>query len=421
LDKFVIKGGKRLSGSVQVGASKNAALPIICAALLAETGRTVLRDIPDLVDIRTAVAVCNHLGAPAEYDPRKRTVTIDASALQRDEVPYDLMRRMRASFLFLGTLLGRMRRARVSLPGGCAFGPRPVDLHIRGFESLKVKFNEDHGYLMGDGRRMRAETIVFDRPTHTGTENLMIGAALLPGETVLVNAACDPEIADLAGFLNRMGAKVKGAGTTTIRITGVKRLKGTEYRPIPDRLEAGTIMAAAALTSGKVELANVRADHLEAVIAKLQEMGVRITSTRRKMTVKGPSQLWPVRVITYPYPGFPTDLQPAIMPLLAVADGASLVAETVFPNRFSHAMEIVRMGADIQVTGDEARIAGVPKLRGASVMASDIRAGAGLVLAALGAEGNSEVRRVYHIDRGYDRLEEKMARLGADIHRRKDD
>jgi UDP-N-acetylglucosamine 1-carboxyvinyltransferase len=245
----------------------------------------------------------------------------------------------------------------------------------------------------------------------------MIGCVLQPGETALVNAACDPEIADLAEFLNRMGAKVRGAGTTTIRITGVKRLKGTEYRPIPDRLEAGTFMMAAAMTRGTVELENVAASHLEAVIAKLQDLGVQISVSRKRMTVKGPKRLWPTRVVTYPYPGFPTDLQPTILPVLAIADGASVVAETVFPNRFSHAMEMVRMGADMQVTGDEARVAGVPMLRGASVMASDIRAGAGLVLAALGAEGNSEVLRVYHIDRGYEHIEDKLGRLGADIKR----
>jgi len=420
VDKFVISGGRRLDGTVAVTASKNATLPIICASLLAESGQTVLKGIPDLVDIRTAIALCNHLGAQAAYDAKSKTVTIDAGGVDRHDVNYDLMRRMRASFLFLGTLLGRMRKARVSLPGGCAFGPRPVDLHIRGFEALGVKFTEDHGYLNGDGRRMRTATIVFDRPTHTGTENLMIGAALLPGETVLVNAACDPEVGDLAGFLNRMGAKIRGAGTSTIRITGVKRLKGTEYRPIPDRLEAGTLMIAGIITRGTVELTNVRPDHLEAVIVRLADMGVEVKSSRRRMTVKGPKRLWPIRVVTFPYPGFPTDLQPALMPLLAIADGASVLAETVFPNRFSHAMEMVRMGADIQVTGDEARIAGVPRLRGASVMASDIRAGAGLVLAALSASGNSEVLRVYHIDRGYDHLEDKLNRIGADIKRRKD-
>ncbi|MBI3872653.1 MAG: UDP-N-acetylglucosamine 1-carboxyvinyltransferase [candidate division Zixibacteria bacterium] len=421
MDKFVITGGKRLSGAVVVACSKNATLPIICAALLAESGRTVLSGIPDLVDIRTAVAVCNHLGARAEYDGATGTLAIDASGVNGHEVPYDLMRRMRASFLFLGSLLGRMHQARVSLPGGCSFGPRPVDLHLRGFEALGVKFTEDHGYVLGDGRAMASGTLVFDRPTHTGTENLMIGAAMLPGETVLVNAACDPEIADLADFLNKMGAKIAGAGTATIRITGVKKLRGTEHEPIPDRLEAGTVMIAAAMTRGTVELTHVEPLHLEAVTGKLREMGTQITAGKGRLTVKGQARLWPVRVVTFPYPGFPTDLQPAILALLTIADGASLVTETVFPNRFSHAMEMARMGADIQVSGDEARVAGVPRLRGASVMAADIRAGAGVVLAALGAEGISEVRRVYHIDRGYDHLESKLEHLGADIKRAKDD
>ncbi len=421
LDKFVIKGGKKLSGSLGIDSSKNSTLPIICAALLAEKGRTVLTHIPDLVDIRTATAVCNHLGAKAEYDPSSQTLSIDASGMHGTEVPYDLMRRMRASFLYLGALLGRMRQARVSLPGGCAFGPRPVDLHIKGFEALGVKFTEDHGYLSGDGKGMRSATFVFDRPTHTGTENLMIGAAMLPGETVLVNAACDPEIEDVANFLNKMGAKITGAGTTMIHIQGVKSLSGVEHRPIPDRLEAGTFMMAAAITGGNIELTDVAPEHLDAVTAKLREMGCDIECGRGQMSVKGPRKLWPTRVVAFPYPGFPTDLQPAILALLTVADGASIVSDTVFPNRFSNAMEIARMGADIQVSGDEARISGVPQLHGAAVMAADIRAGAGVVLAALGAEGISEVRRVYHIDRGYDHLEKKLSRLGAEIERRKDE
>lgn len=421
MDKFVIKGGKKLSGTVQVDSSKNSTLPIICAALLAEKGKTVLTHIPDLVDIRTATAVCNHLGAKAEYDSASQTLTIDAGGVNGHEVPYDLMRRMRASFLYLGALLGRMRRAHVSLPGGCAFGPRPVDLHIKGFETLGVKFLEDHGYLHGDGKGMKSATFVFDRPTHTGTENLMIGAAMLPGETILVNAACDPEIEDVADYLNKMGAKITGAGTTTIRIQGVQSLRGVEHRPIPDRLEAGTFMMASAITNGSVELTDVAPDHLEAVTAKLREMGSEISCGKNRMTVTGPRKLWPTRVVAFPYPGFPTDLQPAILALLTVADGASVVSDTVFPNRFSHAMEIARMGADIQISGDEARIAGVPQLHGAAVMAADIRAGAGVVLAALGAEGISEVRRVYHIDRGYDHLERKLAQLGADIQRLKDE
>jgi UDP-N-acetylglucosamine 1-carboxyvinyltransferase len=421
LDKFVIQGGRRLSGAVNVAPSKNATLPIICAAMLAESGKTVLTDIPDLVDIRTTVAVVNYLGGEADYNSSTRVLTIDAANVSKDDVPYDLMRRMRASFLFLGALLGRLRKARVSLPGGCAFGPRPVDLHLRGFQACGVQFEDDHGYIRCDGSKMKSSTFVFDRPTHTGTENLMIGMALTPGETLLVNAACDPEITDVAGFLNKMGAKIEGAGTSTIRITGVKRLRGTEYQPIPDRLEAGTFMIAAAMTKGTVEVRGVEPTHLEALTAKLLEMGVQVTPTRKRITVKGPARLWPTQIVTFPHPGFPTDLQPAILALLTVADGASVVTETVFPNRFSHAMEFVRMGADIRVTGNEARVAGVPRLRGTTVMAADIRAGAGLVEAALAAEGTSEILRVYHIDRGYDHLEEKLAHLGADIKRVKDE
>jgi UDP-N-acetylglucosamine 1-carboxyvinyltransferase len=317
--------------------------------------------------------------------------------------------------------LGRLRKARVSLPGGCAFGPRPVDLHLKGFETLGGKFSDDHGYIKCDGANLRAGTFVFDRPSHTGTENLIIGAALLPGETALVNAACDPEIVDVADILNKMGAKVEGAGTSTIRVTGVKKLRGVEHRPIPDRLEAGTLMMAAAVTKGTIELRDVNPGHLESVIAKMTEMGVHITSTKKRLTLKAPAHLYPSQIVTFPYPGFPTDLQPAALAILTVADGPSLVTETVFPNRFSHSMELARMGADVRVTGNEARIAGVPRLRGTSVMASDIRAGAGLVLAGLAAEGESEILRVYHIDRGYDQLEHKLARLGADIKRVKDE
>ena len=417
----MIQGGRRLSGSAAIAPSKNAILPCICAALLAEKGRTVLTDVPDLVDVRTAADVAAHLGAQVDYNPSVRTLTIDAASLSTSEVPYDLMRRMRASFLVLGALLARSRKARISLPGGCAFGPRPVDLHLRGFSALGAKFTDDHGYIKCDGSRMKAATFVFDRPTHTGTENLLIGASLLPGETLLVNAACDPEITDVADFLCKMGAKVEGAGTSTIRIVGVKRLQGVEHRCIPDRLEAGTIMMAGAITKGTVELRDVEPKHLESVIAKMTEMGARIEASKKRMTVKGPSHLWPTQIITFPYPGFPTDLQPAALALLTIADGPSMVTETVFPNRFSHSMELARMGADVRVAGNEARVAGVPGLRGAEVMAADIRAGAGLVLAALAAEGVSEILRVYHIDRGYDGLEAKLAKLGADIKREKAD
>jgi UDP-N-acetylglucosamine 1-carboxyvinyltransferase len=314
-----------------------------------------------------------------------------------------------------------LRKARVSLPGGCAFGPRPVDLHIKGFTTMGVKCTDDHGYIKCDGARMKATTFVFDRPTHTGTENLMIAAAVTPGETVLVNAASDPEISDVAEFLNKMGAKISGAGTASIRITGVKKLTGVEHRAIPDRLEAGTFLLAGAMTKGTVELRDVEPLHLEAVTSKLNEMGARVSTTKKRMTIKGPARLYPAQITTFPYPGFPTDLQPAILASLTIADGPSQVVDTVFPNRYSHAMELTRMGADITISGNEVRIAGVPALRGADVMASDIRAGAGLVLAALAATGESTIHRIYHIDRGYQGIEEKLRQLGADITREVDD
>ena len=417
MDKFVIEGGKRLSGTVQIEASKNAVLPILAASLLVEKGETVINNVPNLVDVETMLKVLEHFGAKVKRYKVDKKVVIDAEGLNSFEAPYDLVRKMRASFLVLGPLLARFGQAKVSLPGGCVLGPRPVNLHLSGFTRLGAKINEDHGYVVASCDKLSGNVICFDRPTHTGTENILIAACLASGRTTIVNAACDPEVVDLANFLNQMGAKIKGGGNSTIYIDGVKKLKAVEYTPIPDRLEAGTFMMAASITKGYVELKNVNFEHLNLVSLRLREMGVEIEENRRRIRVKGPQRLKPISVTTYPHPGFPTDLQASIMALASLASGTSQIRETVFEDRFTHVMELGRLGADIKLSGDRATINGKARLKGAQVMASDIRAGAGLTLAGLAADGTTEVLRVYHIDRGYDHLEKKLAKLGAEIKR----
>ncbi len=417
MDKFVIEGGIRLSGSVEVGSSKNAMLPIITAALLVDKGEVVLHDLPKLADIETILKVLEGLGAKVTRSLSDRKVAINSENLNSSEAPYDLVRKMRASFLVLGPLLARMGKAKVSLPGGCVLGARPVDQHLKGFKALGANWTEEHGYIIAESNGLNGNVVCFDRPTHTGTENVMMGAALANGKTTLINAACDPEVQDLAGFLNQRGAKISGAGTSTIEITGVKRLKPGEYTVIPDRLEAGTLMMAAAVTGGYLELRNIIPEHLAMVFTKLKEMGCEIALNGKKLKLKAPKKLKPVDVITYPFPGFPTDLQPQIMAMATLASGTSHIKETVFESRFTHVMELVRLGADVKIANDEATIAGVNQLKAASVMASDIRAGAGLITACLAASGTSEILRVYHIDRGYEKIEEKLSRLGAKITR----
>ncbi len=417
MDKFIIEGGKRLSGTVQIEASKNAVLPILAASLLVTKGETVINNVPNLVDVETTLKVLEHLGAKVTRYKVDKKVVINAEDLNSFEAPYDLVRKMRASFLVLGPLLARFGQAKVSLPGGCVLGPRPVNLHLSGFTRLGAKINEDHGYVVASCDQLSGSVICFDRPTHTGTENIMMASCLASGRTTIVNAACDPEVVDLAVFLNQTGAKIKGAGNSTVYIDGVKKLKAVEYTPIPDRLEAGTFMMAASITKGYVELKNVNFEHLSMVSLKLREMGAEIEENRRRIRVKGPQRLKPIVVTTYPHPGFPTDLQASIMSLASIASGTSQIRETVFEDRFTHVMELGRLGADIKLSGDRATINGVARLKGAQVMASDIRAGAGLTLAGLAADGTTEVLRVYHIDRGYDHFDKKLAKLGADIKR----
>ena len=415
MDKLLIEGGPPLRGRVDVSGSKNGALPILLGCLLVP-GEVTLNTVPRLKDIDTTLSLLGLLGAEAALDDG--VVRIDSTRDPRAEAPYDLVRTMRASVLCLGPLLARLGRARVALPGGCAIGTRPVDMHLSALEKMGVTFDLDSGYIDGRCGRLRGAHIAFDFPTVGGTENLLMAAVLAEGETVLENAAREPEIADLANFLNACGARIRGQGTSIIRIQGVDSLHGTEYTVLPDRIEAGTFMAAAAITRGELELGNCPMHALDSVIAKLREIGVDIRSTgENEVTVAANGPLQGIDVVTQPYPGFPTDMQAQIMALMCVAQGAGSIRETIFENRFMHAMELKRMGAAIRLTGDTALIRGGRSLVGAQVMASDLRASASLVLAALAAEGTTEVRRIYHLDRGYETMDRKLTRVGARIRR----
>lgn len=415
----MINGGKPLKGSIQVDGSKNAALPIIAASILIDKGETVLKNIPPLRDIFTIIKMLEHLGAKITYDTDRQVMTINAENINRNTAPYELMRQMRASFLVLGPLLARLGEARISLPGGCSLGARPVDYHIKAFASLGAKITEKAGYIIARGKPLKGNSVYFDRPSHTGTENLLFGAVLAKGKTHITNAGCDPEILDVAKFLNKAGAKIYGAGTPNVMVEPVSKLNAVEYTVCNDRLVAGTYMCAAAITGGKIEVKDIMPHELTMVNHKLMEMGCEIKTAKKSMIIKGPKRLKPINVTTFPYPGFPTDLQAAIMAVACLADGNSHIKDTVYPDRFSHTMEFRRLGADITVSSSEAIVNGVKFLTGAEVMAPDIRAGAGIVLACLAARGKSEILRVYHVDRAYYRLEEKLSRLGADIKRSK--
>ncbi|HUV29924.1 MAG TPA: UDP-N-acetylglucosamine 1-carboxyvinyltransferase [Acidobacteriota bacterium] len=417
MDKFVIQGPSTLNGKIRVDGSKNAALPILAAALLIDKGESVISNVPPLRDIFTIIRVLEHLGARVTYDEKARVVTVSAENIDKNTAPYDLMRQMRASFLVLGPLLSRLGEARVSLPGGCSLGARPVDYHISGFAALGARISEKGGYVIAQGKPLTGGTVIFDRPSHTGTENILFGAVLAAGQTTIINAACDPEISDVAAFLGKAGAKIHGVGTPTITVEPVKRLSAVEHAVSGDRLVAGTYMIAAAMTGGTVEVSGIETEPLRVVAHKLQDMGCQIETKKTGVSVRGPKRLAAISVTTFPYPGFPTDLQAAIMAACTIASGTSHIKETVFVDRFNHTMELRRLGAEITVSSAEAIVTGVDALVGAQVMASDIRAGAGITLACLAARGESEVLRVYHVDRGYHRLEEKLASLGADIKR----
>lgn len=415
MDKLIIKGGNRLKGAVTISGSKNASLPICIAAALAP-GASTITNVPQLRDITTTIKLLESLGAGIECTGS--TLRIDAATINTVEATYDLVKTMRASVLVLGPLLARFGRARVSLPGGCAIGARPIDQHLKGLKALGAEIRLEHGYVEAISKKqLKGARINFDISTVGGTEHLMMAASLAKGETVLENAAREPEIVDLADYLNRMGAKIEGAGTDTIRIQGVNELSPAAYEVMPDRIEAGTFMIAAAITGGDVKIHGMKLEHLDALCFKLQDAGVEISNKDGVVRVKGPKRPQAVNIRTRPYPGFPTDMQAQFMTLMCVADGASVISENIFENRFMHVSELQRFGADITVEGNSATVKGVKKLSGAPVMATDLRASASLVLAGLVADNTTEISRIYHLDRGYEHIETKLSALGAVIER----
>jgi len=414
MDKIVINGGLPLKGQVAISGAKNAALPILVAALLTDDWNT-FSNVPQLQDVQSTLRLLEHLGARVAVEGD--AVRIDAGGICNHEAPYDLVRKMRASILVLGPLVARLKKARVSLPGGCAIGARPINLHLKGLASLGAQIELKHGYVEVEAERLIGNEIYFDMATVTGTENLMMAAVLAEGTTILRNAACEPEVVALADALTRMGAKIQGAGTSEIKIQGVTALKPAEIRIIPDRIEAGTFMVAAALTGGDIEIMGCEPEHLEAVIHKLCLTGAHVRVAGSSVHVKGPARITSTDLKTLPYPGFPTDMQAQFMVLMSVSSGLSIISETIFENRFMHVGELKRMGADITISSNAALVKGVPGLSGAPVMASDLRASASLILAGLVAQGQTEVNRVYHLDRGYEALEKKFTSLGARIER----
>ena len=412
--RLLIEGGTPLRGEVRISAAKNAALPLLCAALLSEEA-IVLDNVPHLADVVTIRALLERLGAQIADDGG--STAIRTRRLTSVEAPYDLVSTMRASVLVLGPLLARAGRARVAMPGGCAIGGRPIDLHLRGLERLGADISLAGGYVEAHAARLKGARVVFDLVTVTGTENLMMAAVLAEGTTVLENCAREPEIPDLARLLTKMGARIQGAGTERIEIEGVRELGGARHRIIPDRVEAGTFLVAGAITGGEVTIREVVPDHLTAVLAKLEATGARVDVGPDWIRVQALDRPRPTDVVTNPFPGFATDMQAQMMALLGLADGSSVVTETIFENRFMHAAELRRLGASIEIEGNRAVIRGVPGYQGAPVMATDIRASASLVLAGLAASGMTEVSRVYHLDRGYEGIEGKLAALGAGIRR----
>jgi UDP-N-acetylglucosamine 1-carboxyvinyltransferase len=411
--KIVIKGGKKLRGEVSVSGAKNAALPILASSLLA-AGKSTYRNVPGLGDVLTMKKLLEQLGAEVDGDG---STTVDSTHIRNFEAPYELVKTMRASALVLGPLVGRYGHAQVSLPGGCAIGARPIDQHLKGLAAMGARIELEHGLVTAKARRLRGANIVFDVVTVTGTENLMMAAALAKGRTTLENAACEPEVEELARVLNKMGARIRGAGTSLITIEGVDELHAVDHAIIPDRVEAGTLMIAAAVTRGNVLIKDCLPEHLDAVIAKLRAIGADVTVQGEAVRVQGKADFKPADIATRPYPGFPTDMQAQFMVLMAMARGQSVLSETIFENRFMHVPELQRMGADIVIDGHTAVVRGPTKFKGAKVMATDLRASACLVLAGLVASGTTEVLRVYHLDRGYEHLERKLRALGADIRR----
>lgn len=414
----MIRGGKPLSGTVQVSSSKNAILPIISACLLT-ADECIIKNIPGLDDVSVMCQLISSLGARVEANFRERELYISTRELTGHTAPYELVSKMRASFLVLGPLLARAGKAKVALPGGCPIGSRPVDLHLKGFEAMDAQIEYGNGYIEATARsgRLKGSRVYLDFPSVGATENLLIGAVLADGCTSIENAASEPEIVDLAVFLSKMGARIKGAGTDTITIEGVDRVHGAEHAIMPDRIEAGTLMAAAAITGGDITIQNVVPDHLMPVTAKLREAGVEVTESASEIRVKGVPRPAPLNIKTHPFPGFPTDMQAQFLALMCKAEGTSIIVETIFENRFMHVNELRRMGAQIHLDARTAVVEGIETLQGARVRATDLRAGAAMVLAGLAAQGTTEVLDIHHIDRGYEFIENKLQRLGADIKR----
>jgi UDP-N-acetylglucosamine 1-carboxyvinyltransferase len=418
MDKIVIRGGERLIGEVEVSGSKNATLPIFAASLLAE-GNNSFHNVPNLKDVQTIAKVLKNLGV--KIGKEAKDYQIDATEILNHEAPYDLVKTMRASILVLGPLVSRLKKAMVSLPGGCAIGARPINLHLVGLEAMGAKIELRRGYIEAKADRLKGAHISFDTSTVTGTENLMMAATLAKGKTILQNAAMEPEVVDLVNVLQKMGAKINGAGTSLIEIEGVESLHAVDHTIIPDRIEAGTLMVAAGLTRGNIRLSHCPIHHMETVVHKLRESGMEIDSEGEDgVRAAGNRRIRSVDVKTQTYPGFPTDMQAQFMVLMSLAKGLSVISETIFENRFIHVSELQRMGANIRIQGNSAIIHGVESLSGAPVMATDLRASASLILAGLAAEGITEVSRVYHLDRGYESLDKKLAKLGADVKRVKE-
>ena len=418
MEILVIKGGNRLCGTVKISGAKNAVLPVIAATLLGQDKETCLDEVPNLDDVRTISEVLRTLGVKVRHEPENNKLYVDASSIENITAPYDLVRRMRASFLIMGPLLARLGSAKISLPGGCAIGTRPIDLHLKGFEALGAKISIGHGYIEAvapDG--LKGAQIYLDFPSVGATENILMAASMAQGQTIIENPAQEPEIVDLANYLNIMGANIRGAGTNVIKVEGVKKLIARDYTIIPDRIEAGTYMIAAAMTRGDVYIANAISEHLKPVIAKLKEAGVKVIEDVDGIRVICDRRPKAVDIKTLPYPGFPTDMQAQFMAMLTISQGTSMVTETVFENRFMHVDELRRMGARIKIDGRTSVVEGQEKLTGCQVKATDLRAGAAIVLAALVAEGETQVGYIHHIDRGYDNLVQKLVSLGADIKR----
>ncbi len=422
MDQIVVKGGPRLTGEVEISGAKNAALPLLASSLLCR-GTCIWKNVPLLNDVETMAQLLTMLGATTAYKGKSgaaaHTLMINTAGVNCFDAPYDLVKTMRASVLVLGPLLARYGEAKVSLPGGCAIGARPIDQHLMGLSRMGAKIHLEQGYVVARAKRLHGANIVCDIPTVTGTENLMMAATLAKGQTTIENAAREPEVEELATVLNKMGARIEGAGTPMITIDGVDELLPIEHAILPDRIEAGTFMVAAALCRGDVLLSNCRPEHLDAVTDKLKAAGAEVRPERGGLRVRGRAEIQPFNITTQPHPGFPTDMQAQFMVLACRAKGQSEITETIFENRYMHVPELSRMGADIHVNGRTAIIRGVPRLTGANVMATDLRASASLVLAGLCAEGQTLVRRVYHLDRGYERIEKKLRGVGADIRRTK--